>query len=52
MFCLFIFNSTPLHFASSNGHLGIVKYLINHAADIRIKDNNDVFFVLIELHFF
>jgi len=36
-----IFNSTPLHFAASNGHLSVVEYLVNNNADINAKDKDD-----------
>ena len=29
---------TPLHYASREGHLGIVKLLIVHGADVNAKD--------------
>jgi len=28
---------TPLHYASYNGHLSVVEYLVNHQADINAK---------------
>ena len=31
---------TPLHIASSQGHLSIVEYLINHGADVNKADND------------
>jgi len=37
------FDWTPLHFASNNGHLSVVEYLIAHGADINAKDKSDEF---------
>ncbi|MCK4265417.1 ankyrin repeat domain-containing protein [Candidatus Babeliales bacterium] len=31
---------TPLHCAAAAGHVELVKYLLAHGADIRIRDNN------------
>ncbi|CAK4372692.1 unnamed protein product, partial [Aphanomyces euteiches] len=31
---------TALHFASSNGHMNIVKYLIGKGASVNSRDNN------------
>ena len=28
---------TPLHYSAENGHLPVVKYLVDHGADINIK---------------
>jgi len=33
-----MFDWTPLHFASQNGHLNVVEYLVNNKADIKAKD--------------
>lgn len=30
---------TALHIAASEGHLNIVKYLVNHGSDVDIKDS-------------
>ena len=34
-------NSTPLHYASQNGHLNIVQYLISQGANIESKDKQN-----------
>ena len=33
-------SGTPLHGASSSGHLGVVEYLVNNRAEINVKDNS------------
>ena len=35
-----MFNWTPLHYAAENGHLSVVEYLVNHKADVNLKDND------------
>ena len=29
---------TPLHYSADNGHVAVVKYLVDHGADVNIKD--------------
>jgi len=42
---------TPLHYASANGHIHVVEYLINQAADIDKKDVDVEFLYMIGLLF-
>jgi ankyrin repeat protein len=42
---------TPLHYASENGHLDIVEYLLNKGANIESK-NNDTFHIHHDLFIF
>jgi len=37
---MFVVNFTPLHWASMNGHLSVVEYLVNQKADINGKAEN------------
>ena len=37
-----LINLTPLGYASRNGHLSIVEYLVNHNADINEKDKDNM----------
>jgi len=46
-----MFNETPLHRASKNGHLSVVEYLITQKADINAKNNRIEFSYLIILLF-
>jgi len=46
-----IFAKTPLHNASSKGHLNVVEFLVNNQADINAKDGNVEFFGLMKLLF-
>ena len=34
------FNRTPLYWAAANGHLGCVKFLVEHGANLRKADDN------------
>ena len=36
---------TPLHWSSYNGHLNVVKYLIEHGADWFIKNDDNKYFI-------
>eukprot|EP01098_Paradermamoeba_levis_P004621 TRINITY_DN1972_c0_g1_i1.p1 TRINITY_DN1972_c0_g1~~TRINITY_DN1972_c0_g1_i1.p1 ORF type:complete len:161 (+),score=34.10 TRINITY_DN1972_c0_g1_i1:214-696(+) len=36
------FNPFPLHVASSQGHLEVVKFLVTHGADLTVKDDQDL----------
>ena len=31
--------NTPLHFSAENGHVAVVKYLVDHGADVNILDS-------------
>ena len=42
-----MFNRTPLHLASQNGHLNIVEYLVNRNADVNAKTKDVEFLYLI-----
>jgi len=42
---------TPLHYASANGHLSVVEYLVNQKADINAKNDDVEFLYLIILLF-
>jgi len=42
-----MFNYTPLHLASQNGHLSVVEYLVNQKSDTNTKDNYVEFLFLI-----
>jgi len=42
-----MFNRTPLHLASQNGHLNIVEYLVNRNADVNAKTKDFEFLFLI-----
>jgi len=42
---------TPLHWASINGHLNVVEYLVNHNADIQSKTRTGQFKKLMALFF-
>jgi len=35
-----LFNQTPLHWAAINGHLSVVEYLVNHNAEINVKNKD------------
>ena len=30
--------NTPLHYSADNGHVAVVKYLVDHGAHVNIKD--------------
>ena len=47
----FLFNNTPLHYATNNGHLCVVKYLVNQKADINAIGFSIEFLYLIRLLF-
>jgi len=38
-----MFNCTPLHRASNNGHLSVVEYLVNQRADVNAKARGEMF---------
>ena len=38
------FKKTPLHIASRNGYLAVVKYLVEHRAETTAKDDYEVKF--------
>jgi ankyrin repeat protein len=44
-------NDTPLHYASNNGHLDIVEYLVNKGANIESK-SKEIFHIHHDLFFF
>ena len=44
-----MFDWTPLHFASQNGHLCVVEYLVNNKADIKARDKYVTKYFLIKL---
>ena len=48
---VFGFKNTPLHWASANGHLSVVQYLVNQNADINAKNYRIEFYFLMILHF-
>ena len=45
------YDQTPLHFASENGHLSVVEYLLDHGADIDAQDEKNHFHILEKLLF-
>ena len=42
-----MFDRTPLHLASQNGHLDVVEYLVNRNADVNAKTKDVKFLFLI-----
>jgi len=38
--CQILSYLTPLHYASGNGHLSVVEYLVNQKADINAKNKD------------
>jgi len=48
---VFIFDSTPLHFAANNGHFSVVECLVNQKADINANNWEVEFLYLIVLLF-
>jgi len=44
-------DNTPLHYAAQNGHLSVVKYLVNQKADINAKNISVEFLYLMRLLF-
>ena len=31
---------TPLHYSAKNGHVAVIKYLVDHGAHVNIKDED------------
>jgi len=46
-----MFFETPLHYAAKNGHISVVKYLVNNKADINPKNHSIEPICLIRLLF-
>ena len=38
---------TPLHWSAENGHVAVVKYLVDHGADVNIQDEDGEYRVFI-----
>ena len=39
MITILYLGMTPLHYSARNGHVAVVKYLVDHGANVNIQDD-------------